>query len=122
NGFILFVLPIGFGRIWGYLHNPSNMPCTAYWGVVQITPLSATQKGEAGLKPRPHGFMRFASVNRGTPAMSETRFTRVYTWSPSCPPGLAAVPHNRVKSVTNNMHGHFMVFLLQKMFCLAVNS
>src|SRR5216684_8264636 len=59
-------------------------------------PLSATQKGEVGLNARPQGLTRFGSVKRATPAISETRFTRVYT----CPlslsldsSGIAPVPH-----------------------------
>src|ERR1700682_3260438 len=44
--------------------------------------LSAVQKGDVALKARPQGLTRFESVRRATPAMSETRLTRVYIgWS-----------------------------------------
>src|SRR6266851_6720647 len=77
-------------------------------------PLSATQKGEVGLNARPQGLTRFGSVNRATPAISETRFTRVYTCSLSISPGTAPVPHSSASITTPITASRFMTFTLQK--------
>src|SRR6266581_3946643 len=45
--------------------------------------LSEIQNGEVELETKPHGLTRLGSVKRATPAISETKFTRVY----SCPGG-----------------------------------
>src|SRR5215472_17035281 len=55
----------------------------ALYRVDRPDPLSETQKGEVELETRPQGLTRLRSVKRATPAISETRFTRVYR----CPGG-----------------------------------
>src|SRR6516162_267205 len=63
---------------------PTGKACPfALYRVDRPDPLSETQKGEVELETRPQGLTRLGSVKRATPAMSETRFTRVYR----CPGG-----------------------------------
>src|SRR5258708_39197888 len=55
-------------------------------------PLSAIQNGDVGPKAKPHGLTRLGSTNRATPAISETRFIRVYIGWFSIPCGTATIP------------------------------
>src|SRR5215468_4666333 len=77
---------------------PTGKACPfALYRVDRPDPLSETQKGEVELETRPQGLTRLGSVKRATPAISETRFTRVYR----CPGGTWAC----VVTVANNSKG-----------------
>src|SRR6516164_6046884 len=74
---------------------PTGKACPfALYRVDTPDPLSETQNGEVELETRPQGLTRLGSVKRATPAMSETKFTRVYL----CPGGTWA----RVVAIANS--------------------